>query len=130
MSPTHFLAPLLARDAGPMRLVAGGRHHIVATAIETAFDSASRRQGLLGRAALAPDTAMIIAPCSAIHTFAMQFAIDVIFAARDGRILKVRRALPPARVTMARRAFAAIEMAAGEADRHGLRAGEYLTVEP
>jgi uncharacterized membrane protein (UPF0127 family) len=60
----------------------------------------------------------------------MQFAIDVIFAARDGRILKVRRALPPARVTMARRAFAAIEMAAGEADRHGLRAGEYLTVEP
>jgi uncharacterized membrane protein (UPF0127 family) len=130
MSSTHFLAPLLAKDAGPMRLVADGREDPVATVIETAFDSASRKKGLLGRTGLPPDTALIIAPCSAIHTFWMRFAIDVVFTARNGRILKVRRALAPSHVTMALRAFATIELSAGEADRHGLRVGDRLTLRP
>ena len=34
-----------------------------------------RTRGLLGRTGLAPDTALIIAPCQAVHTFGMRFAI-------------------------------------------------------
>ena len=98
----------------------------MATTVEGAFDSASRTRGLLGRASLAPDHALVIAPCSAIHTFGMQFPIDVIFAAGDGRILKIRRNMRRGRMTGAIGAFATIEMAAGAADRHELKAGDYL----
>ena len=111
-----------------MTLAVEGREDVVATTVEAAFDLADRLRGLLGRASLAPGTALIIAPCSAVHTFAMQFPIDVIFAARDGRVLKVRRALGADTVTQARRAFAAIEMAAGEAYRHGVEVGDRLEI--
>ena len=50
----------------------------------------------------------------------MRFPIDVIFVARDGRVLKIRHQkwARIIRATIAARAFAAIEMAAGEARRH------------
>ena len=124
-----FLQPLLTRDAGPAVLHVRGRAGApVATTVETAFDSATRTRGLLGRASLAPDHALVIAPCEAVHTFGMQFPIDVIFAAGDGRIVKIRRNMRAGRMTAAIGAFATIEMAAGEADRHGLTAGDYLEV--
>ena len=127
----HFLEPLLAAGAPPMELgVAGENPNPLASTIEGAFDSTSRTRGLLGRAALAPRTALILAPCQAIHTFKMQFPIDVIFAARDGRVLKIRHSLAPSRIAMAPRAFAVIEMAGGEARRWGVRVGDLLLVRP
>ena len=124
-----FLQPLLSRDRARMALVVRGRAGIpLATTVETAFDSATRKRGLLGRMSLAQDHAMVIAPCSAVHTFGMQFPIDVIFAAEDGRVVKIRRGMAPGRMTAALGAFATIEMAAGEAGRHGLTAGDYLEV--
>ena len=49
----------------------------------------------------------------AIHTFAMRFAIDVLFVSKDGRVLKVRRGVRPGRIAAAWRAFAVIELPAG-----------------
>ncbi len=101
---------------------------MLAATVEIAGDSAARKRGLLDRDRLPEDTALVIAPCSAIHTFGMRFSIDVIFAARDGRVLKIARDLGPRRLAAAWRAFAAIEMAAGEASRHGVNVGDYVTV--
>ena len=85
----------------------------MATQILTAFDSASRRKGLLGRDSLDPGSALVIAPCNSIHTWFMRFAIDVAFVTKDGRILKIRSGLGPWRLSMAARAFAVIELPAG-----------------
>ena len=126
-----FLDPLLTRHAPPMVLaVAGDDSTPLATTIEAAFDSSRRTKGLLGRSALAPRTAMILAPCQAVHTFKMKFPIDVIFAGKDGRVLKIRHNLGPSRLAMAARAFAVIEMAGGEAAGRGLRVGDVLVVRP
>jgi uncharacterized protein len=124
----HFLQPLLKRSAAATALCVEGRETPLATTIETAFDSASRKRGLLGREGLADGTALVIAPCSAVHTFAMRFPIDVIFAGRDGRIIKMRQAMPVSRVSGALRAFAVIEMAAGTIERAALRLGDRLVV--
>lgn len=101
---------------------------MLATSVELAGDSRARKRGLLDRDHLPGDTALVIAPCSAVHTFGMRFSIDVIFAARDGRVLKIARDLEPRRFSAAWRAFAAIEMAAGEASRHGVNVGDYIAV--
>jgi uncharacterized membrane protein (UPF0127 family) len=87
--------------------------HILASRVELAVDSESRRRGLLGRDAFEAGSALVIAPCSAIHTFFMRFAIDVVFAARDGRVRKVCRAVPRSRIALKLGAFAAIELPAG-----------------
>jgi uncharacterized membrane protein (UPF0127 family) len=124
----HFLEPLLKKSADTAVLCIEGRDLPLATALETAFDSASRKKGLLGRQGLADDAALVIAPCSAVHTFAMRFPIDLIFASRDGRVVKLRHALKASRVAGALRAFAVVEMAAGAIERAGITVGDRLFV--
>ncbi len=128
MAAPHFLGPLLRKNAPPMALFiehAGGATPL-ATTVEAAVDSESRRRGLLGRDALAPRSALVIAPSSGVHTFFMKFAIDVVFAARDGRVVKIAHAVQPWRATIAWSAFAVIELAAGEARQSGLVVGDRL----
>jgi len=124
----HFLQPLLKQSAATPALCVEGRETPLATAVETAFDSTSRKKGLLGRHGLADGAALVIAPCSAVHTFAMRFPIDVIFARRDGRIIKMRKAMTPSRMTGAIGAFAVVEMAAGSIERAAVRVGDRLVV--
>src|SRR5215210_4771925 len=100
MSRRHFLQPLLERResgsaAGCSFRLHNTRSHLdVAITLETAFSSSDRNRGLLGRDSLAPGHALIIAPTNLVHTFAMRFPIDIIFVAKDGRIIKVSRAVP------------------------------------
>jgi uncharacterized membrane protein (UPF0127 family) len=63
-----------------------------------------------------------------VHTFGMRFSIDVIFAARDGRVMKIARDVSPRRLAVAWGAFAAIEMAAGEAARRDVAVGDIVEI--
>jgi len=128
VSAPHFLEPLLARRDGGHALWAQGRPDPIATTLQCAFDSATRNKGLLGRDRLEEGTALVIAPCSLIHTFGMQFPIDVVYAGRDGRVVKLRRGLRASRLSGAMGAFAVIEMASGAIDRAGVRVGDQLVV--
>jgi uncharacterized membrane protein (UPF0127 family) len=108
-----FLSPLLRADANRYVLENTRSGEIVASDLLAAFDSAARKKGLLGRDTLASESAMIIAPCAAVHTFLMRFAIDVAFVARDGRVIKISKNLRPWRIAAAFGAFAVIEMRSG-----------------
>lgn len=54
----------------------------------------ARLRGLMLAPPLRPGEALVIVPCSSIHTLAMRFSIDAVFFSRDGRVTKVARALP------------------------------------
>jgi uncharacterized protein len=101
---------------------------IVAHTVWGAFDSASRRRGLLGRDTLDDGVALIIAPTSAIHTAFMRFAIDVAFVRRSGEVLRVTSQLAPWRAAASLRAFAVIEFAAGTLSKTGTVAGDVLAL--
>lgn len=126
--PPHFLSPLLSGATGPRGLYLEGSSEPLATTVETAFDSVARKRGLLGRDNLPTDYALVIAPCNLVHTFKMKFVIDVIFTARSGRIIRLRREMPPGRISGAFGAFATIEMVAGSIERAGLTVGQVITV--
>ena len=128
MSRPHFLQSLLRRSDNA-RILKNVRTGLpLATQVETAFSSADRKRGLLGRDGLGPGQALVIAPTNLVHTFAMRFAIDIVFAARDGRVVKVAPAVPPRRIAGALRGFAVIELAAGEAARSDTRVGDLIEV--
>ena len=129
MKAPPFLEPLLHPSSGPIGLRnQHGRH--LASIVEGAFDSASRRKGLLTRSSFEPGQALVIAPCSGVHTFFMRFAIDVVFVSRDGAVVKVASHLRPWRVAGALRAFAAIELPDGTIETTGTRAGDRLEFVP
>ena len=101
---------------------------LVASTVLTAFDSKSRRAGLLSYTSLPDGVAMVIAPCNAIHTFFMRFPIDVAFVARDGRVVKTRRSVVPWRITAALRAHAVVELPVGTLARCETVVGDRLVV--
>jgi uncharacterized protein len=85
-----------------------------------------RMRGLLGRRGLASGEGLLLRPAPSIHTFFMRFPIDVVFLARDGEVVKVVSAVKPWRTAAARGARSALELAAGEAERRGIRVGTRL----
>jgi uncharacterized membrane protein (UPF0127 family) len=121
-----FLTPVLKNPTAAHRLENDRNGRILAHRVATAFDSSSRRKGLLGRDSLPPESALIIAPTNAIHTFFMRFAIDVAFMSREGRVLKVYRALRPWRIASALGAHAVIELPAGALMDADTRPGDTL----
>ena len=129
MKAPPFLAPLLKGDVARSVLV-DQRGRTVASRLHAAFDSRSRKRGLLGRDGFPEGEAIVIAPCNAVHMFFMRFAIDVVHLDRSGRVRKVTSHLRPWHVDVCWRGFAVIELAAGTAQRFGLSVGDTLAVVP
>ena len=122
-----FLAPLLeSTEPKGLTILRTGRR--LAERVEAAFDSDSRRRGLMGRDGLPPGSALVIAPSNSVHTFFMRFPIDIVYVRRDGRVVKVRHAVQPWRLSGAIGAFAVIELPAGAARAAELAAGDCLAV--
>jgi hypothetical protein len=125
---SHFLQPLLRRDALQLALVNERTGRVVASRLELAGDSATRNRGLLGRPALEGGDALVLAPCWAVHTWRMRFPIDILFATRDGRIVKALQEVRPWRMAASPRAFAVIEMRAGTLAARRVVAGDRVRV--
>jgi hypothetical protein len=70
---SSFLSSLLRSAATRHQLVNRRNNAVIASALATAVDSASRRRGLLGLDGMPEGQALVIAPCSAIHTWFMRF---------------------------------------------------------
>jgi uncharacterized membrane protein (UPF0127 family) len=87
-----------------------------------------RMRGLLGKRGLPPGEGLLIRPARSIHTFFMRFAIDAVFLAGDGRVLKVAENVKPWRARSCRKAYAVLELPAGEAGRRGISADDWLVV--
>ena len=87
----------------------------------------TRLAGLMFRRKLPAATGLLLAPCNSVHMCFMRFAIDVIYLDKDYKILKVVKNLRPwIGLSMCTKAYATLEMSAGEAERCGLEVGKKL----
>src|SRR5580765_4581995 len=93
---------------------------------DTAF---TRMRGLLGRRVLPPGQGLFIEPAWSVHTWFMRFPIDVVFLDRDLCVLRIAESVRPWRIAGKRGARAALELAAGTAERAGLAVGDVLLAE-
>lgn len=87
----------------------------------------TRFAGLMFRSRLPAATGLFLAPCNSVHMCFMRFAIDAIYLDKDFKIIKVVKNLKPwISVSMCRKAWAVVEMTAGEAERCGCEAGKQI----
>ena len=105
------------RDKGAARKLVkvtnATRGTILATSVEIADTSRTRRKGLLGRASLSSGQGLWIIPCESVHTWFMHFPIDLIYLSRDHRVQKLRSDMVPWRWSACLSAGSVLELAAG-----------------
>ena len=106
------------------------RNSVLGEAIEVASTSVQKVKGLLGRDCLADGQGLLFKHCASLHTFFMQFPIDIIFADRKGKVLKLAHDVRPFKLVAAPlRSFYAIELPSGAIERSGTRVGDHLDLD-
>lgn len=86
----------------------------------------TRLRGLLGTKYLAAGEGLVIRPCNSIHTFGMNYPIDVVFADDDGMVTRTAAYLGPRRMMMCRGSRFVVELPPGTVAQTGTMAGDYL----
>ena len=99
---------------------------VIAHSCVRAHSFVSRLVGLLNHSQLSDGEALLIDPCTQVHSFFMRFSIDVIFLDRQN-IVVAHRELRPWRMTaMHFKATKVLECALGTCRTHNIKKGDQL----
>jgi uncharacterized protein len=104
---------------------ASGR--VVAEQVEVATSMWARFWGLMFRGKLDEGHALLIDPCSSVHTFFMRFRMDAVFIDRDGVVTKVAACMKPYRAALGPKSKKVLEMPCGAAEAAGISTGSRLS---
>ncbi len=115
---------------GQMSVINETSGAVLASSLDSAHDSRSRRRGWLGRKSAPQGEAIWILPCEAIHCFFMRFPIDVLFLDRELRVIAVRRSVKPWRIAVCLKADSVMEFPEGVIDATSTAAGDKIVVRP
>ena len=87
----------------------------------------TRFAGLMLRKKLPPATGLYLAPCNSVHMCFMRFAIDVVYLDKEYNIIRIVKDLKPwFGLSMCPKAWAVLELTAGEAELCRLEVGKRL----
>lgn len=100
------------------------RNLIVADHVEVARSIWARFWGLMFRKGLGRDEALLIDPCSSVHTMFMRFPIDIVFLDAENRVVKITQDLRPWRIGLASGSKRVLEMPSGTVAKCGLAVGD------
>jgi uncharacterized membrane protein (UPF0127 family) len=104
------------------------RDTVLAETAEVADSSAKRRTGLLKHQTFEAGQGLWIVPCEAVHSFGMNFAIDVVYLDRKRRVRKVRKEMVPRRISGCLTAHSVLELPAGTIDGTRTERGDQLEI--
>ena len=82
-----------------MRIINTANNTVLAEDVIIAEGLFKRMKGLLGKDELKSGQAIVLKPCTAVHTFFMRFTIDIAFVDSENRIIKTIPDLKPWRLT-------------------------------
>jgi len=88
-----------------------------------------RLKGLLGTRVLPIGHGLIIKPCSSVHTFGMNYPIDVLFVDNNHCIIKIVDNMLPSKMSMASGSKYVVELPAGTAHKAACYVGDILALE-
>lgn len=102
------------------------RESQLTTHAEIADTSQKRRTGLLKHTQLRSGEGLWIVPCEAVHTFGMNFAIDVVYLSKQKKVVKIRNNMKRSRMSFCLRAHSVLELPSGRTMETGTEVGDQL----
>jgi uncharacterized membrane protein (UPF0127 family) len=94
----------------PIRFRGLGRREILGARVPIATTRPSRLLGLALLRRRRAGLGLLIPRCRSVHTFGMGFRLDVLFLDAEGRVIELRRAVPPGRFVRCAGAVAVLEL--------------------
>jgi uncharacterized protein len=95
--------------------------------LSTADTFFKRLKGLMFSKKLPAGHGLLIEPCQSIHTFFMNYSIDVLYLGKDLEIVGLDETVRPAKVgKYQKRAVSVLELPAGTIRKTGTKIGHYL----
>ncbi|MDF2857114.1 MAG: hypothetical protein K0Q87_2965 [Neobacillus sp.] len=99
----------------------------LANHVSTADTFFRRLKGLMFTESLPAGHGLLIKPCQSIHTFFMNYSIDVLYLSDNLEIVGMDEAIKPSKVgKYQKRAASVLELPAGTIRKTGAKIGHYL----
>jgi uncharacterized membrane protein (UPF0127 family) len=110
-----------------LRIINSTRKTLVGERIRVAETGLTRIVGLLGETELLPGDGLLIVPSQSIHTWGMQFPIDIAVLDNQWKVIAIRPDMRPFRMTrMFWKAAAVLELPSGRLDSTSTRVGDTM----
>lgn len=104
-------------------------NQIICNKVDIADSFFKRLKGLMFTKELPPDSSMYIYPCGQIHTFFMNYDIDVLYLDKNNTILAIDDSIKPCKVgKKVKGAVAVVELQAGKAKKSNIKVGQALKI--
>ncbi len=113
-----------------MQVLNRTRGTTLATSLEVADTGQKRSKGLFGRKGLEPGGGLWIIPCESVHTFFMQFPLDLVYLDRNKMVRKVRESVPAWRMSVCLSAHSILELPAGTIRATQTERGDSIEIVP
>ena len=97
--------------------------------VKVAGTFGSRFKGLMGKKNLDEGEGLIISQCNQVHSFNMNFPIDVIFLTKQMEILKITTMDPGKVGAVQKHSACVLEVEAGSAEHFGVANGDTLKID-
>jgi uncharacterized membrane protein (UPF0127 family) len=111
-----------------MKITNRTRRTLLGSRVKMADSWLGRLRGFLGRPEPQRGEGILLLPCNGIHTMGMTFNLDVLFLDGEGKVLDLRRSIPPWRITpRVRGGRYVLEVPVGTIDASGTEIGDELT---
>lgn len=110
-----------------MKLINLDNHQILAEHMTEAHTFFKRLKGLMFTKDLPSDYGLHIRPCQGVHTFFMNYSIDVLYLDETHRVLAMEEDIPPGKVgKFFPHALSAVELLGGTISRTETHVGHRL----
>jgi uncharacterized protein len=114
-----------------VRVVNESRQRVLGARIRIADSLAARMRGFILRRAPEAGEGLFLTPCRGVHTYWMQFPLDVLFLDDGGNVVATHTDLAPGRRTpIYRAARYALELPPGAIEATGTAVGDRVTWKP
>ncbi|MFD1037347.1 DUF192 domain-containing protein [Virgibacillus byunsanensis] len=110
-----------------MKLVNLSNDKVIAETVNQAYSFVKRLKGLMFTDKLESGTGVHIRPCQSVHTFFMNYSIDIIYLNKANIVVAIDEALPPGKVGgRYADAVSVIELPTGTTGRTETKVGDEL----
>lgn len=113
-----------------MKIINQTKNTALAQNASMACTTFERIKGLLGRKDLEKGEGLVIKACNSIHTFFMQFPIDVLFLDRNNKVVRAISKMKPFRISnIYFKAVLVIELPANTIQNTSTSVGDLISLE-